>query len=154
MKHISDLVIFDNNTENLDKAQKHKTSVFVSSVYSLFYADTDVKKIDGISAMCLQYHDTINKFSDTEYQSRLDMIKSICAVPKMPGLYGSYRNAVEALRIACGELCNITHDYHLVVPRSYATGELQRIKEREKNYTEDDRKKSLQNAANLKKLFD
>jgi len=158
IRNIKDIALFEQKDDSFEeKKRKHKTSVFIASIYSLYYADIDVRKLDGIAAICLSYHDVINSFKFTENydecSERLRMIQSICAVPKMHGLYGSYKNPVEAIRIACGNINNLIHDYYIVTPRSYATGELERIKQHEKKITEYDVKVGLETIGSLKELF-
>jgi len=127
MKKVNEISV-NVTQESYGQGDKRKTWAFVSSVMSLYHQGTDIAKLDGIKSTCIQYHATINGFSEKEYTDRLNMIRKITEVPKMPGLYASYRNANEALRVACGELCNLQHDYGLVQPRNYNTGELERIK--------------------------
>lgn len=139
MKHASEIniVVSDKQSEKISKDEKRKTWAFVSSVMSLYYADIDVSKLDGIKATCLTYHSSINGFSEAEFSNRLKMIKAISEVPSMPGLHGRYRTANEALRVACGELCNLQHDYYVVVPKSYSTGALESINKQQIEYYRD-----------------
>lgn len=128
MQHVSDIVISNGNQEN-NEGDKRRTWVFISSILSLYYPDIDINKLDGIKAICLENHETINKMSGSEYYHRLKMIQAISAVPNMPGLWANYKSGHGAIRIACGDLNALVHDYHVVVPINYSTGELKRIQE-------------------------
>lgn len=130
MRQVSDIVISAGGGG--DDGDKGRTWVFISSILSIYYPDIDVKKLDGIKAICLEHHPAICKMSGSEYAQRLEMIKAICTVPNMPGLWANYKTGNGAIRIACGDLNALVHDYHVVVPINYNTGELKRIAERDK----------------------
>jgi len=150
MKHINELSIIRHSDESAPE-RKQRTFAFIASVLSIYYPDVDIKRMDGIKAICLEHHEVINKMSDSEYAQRLKMIKAIAAVPNMPGLWASYKTSHGAIRIACGDLNALVHDYHVVVPINYATGELKRIAEREKIPTDINLAKT--ELAKLKDLF-
>jgi len=61
MKHVSDIII--SNGSGGDDGDKGRTWVFISSILSLYYPDVDVKKLDGIRAICLEHHPVINKIT-------------------------------------------------------------------------------------------
>jgi len=152
MKHVSAIVIGE-NSGNSGGGDKRKTWAFVSSVMSLYYPDVDIKHLDGIAATCISYHDVINAMSDNDFHSRLNMIRKISAVPNMPNLWGNYRSAQGALRIACGDINSLLHDYHIVEPKLYSTGALARIKEHQKSITQHDNNVGIETLKNLKEIF-
>jgi len=151
MKHVSTIVNSGNSSGN--NGDKRKTWAFVSSVMSLYYPDVDIKQLEGIKATCVSYHDAINQMPDNEFHNRLNMIRKISAVPNMPNLWGNYRSAQGALRMACGDLNSLLHDFHVVEPKNYNTGELQRIKEHQKTITEHDNQVGASVLKSLKDLF-
>jgi len=152
MKHISKINL-GGNDGFAGAGDNQKTAAFVSSVMSLYYSDFDINRIDGIQATCLQYHQVINEMSDTDFNNRLAMIRKISAVPNMPNLWGNYKSAHGALRMATGDLNSLVHDYHVVEPKNGNTGELKRIQEHKKTITEHDYEVGQSVLKNLKDLF-
>lgn len=152
MKHISKVQIGGNDGGD-GGGDKRKTWAFVSSVMSLYYPGTDLKRLEGIQATCLQYHQVINEMTDNDFHNRLNMIRKISAVPNMPNLWGNYRSAQGALRMATGDINALVHDYHVVEPKSGSTGELKRIQEHQKTITEHDNQVGQSVLKSLKDLF-
>lgn len=152
MKHIS-TIVNQEKQEDSDAASKRRTWAFVAGVMAMYYPDVRIEDLDGVKQTCILYHPAISGFSDNEYSWRMDMIRKVCECPNMPGLYGMYRNAQDALRAACGELCNLQHDYHIIVPKTYATGALEEIKRKELEHKPENDRYGKETIKSLKELF-
>lgn len=154
MNHVSTIVNGIGQGEHIGEAEgKRRTWAFVAGIMAMYYPDVRPEHMDGIKQTCILYHPAITGFSDKEYEDRLTMIRKICEVPNMPGLYGRYRNAQDALRVACGELVNLQHDFGIVQPKNYNTGELKRIAMQDSAITQTDIESGKKVLSQLKELL-
>ncbi len=115
MKTPKDITIQPNQPDNYSEDERFKVRAFVASVFQMFpdYHNEN-KKDSNFSAYCRMYAKEIIAFDNAS--ERLEKVKKLIAVQNMKGLLGNYKNSVQALAVACGDMDKLNHDYRTAYP--------------------------------------
>jgi len=141
MKQANEIAVnFDDAKPGYTKNERARVKAFVASVFQLFpnYSN-ELLHDDNFQAQCRIHAGNIINFQPDNYNVRLQHVKQLVAVQNMKGLLGNYRNSIQALSAAAGDMEKLEHDYSTAYPHQPKEGDLQkRIEQAKKDASEPD----------------